>query len=136
MAIRVQGCTQQEFGNLHFSELLPAVLLLCIILTVLWCCYSWLDEIQRIVQPDYTPTEMDIIHMRRMTKTPTHADMTVTVQNMCHQQGISFQLHITDVGGQRQHQEEWLSCARHVDLILYVVALSDFNSSLRSGQVS
>ncbi|KAI8333096.1 guanine nucleotide binding protein, alpha subunit [Chlamydoabsidia padenii] len=78
------------------------------------------DDIQRIGQSDYTPTEQDVLHARLKTTGITE---------------IKFQLgglfiHMFDVGGQRSERKKWIHCFDSVASIIFCVALSEYDQVL------
>ncbi|ORZ19389.1 guanine nucleotide binding protein, alpha subunit [Absidia repens] len=78
------------------------------------------DNIERIGQSDYTPTEQDVLHARLKTTGITE---------------IKFQLgglliHMFDVGGQRSERKKWIHCFDSVASIIFCVALSEYDQVL------
>lgn len=77
----------------------------------------FLDEVERIAQSDYTPTDEDILKSRIRT---------VGISNLDFQfNNILTQL--VDVGGQKSERARWQKCFTNVDFLLFVVSLSDFD---------
>ncbi|XP_034477376.1 G protein alpha q subunit-like [Drosophila innubila] len=80
----------------------------------------YLNNIHRIQEPDYLPSEQDILHSRSPT--------TGILQ-------YSFKLHpftfrMVDVGGQRSERRKWLHCFENVSLLLFVSAVSEYDQVL------
>ncbi|KAJ3447624.1 guanine nucleotide-binding protein g(o) subunit alpha [Anaeramoeba flamelloides] len=80
----------------------------------------YLDEIDRIGDPKYTPTDRDIL----LCRIPT------TGLNK-----ISFNFGetpwtVVDVGGQRSERRKWIHQFDNVTLLIYVVAINEFNQKL------
>eukprot|EP00118_Oscarella_pearsei_P026589 m.310132 g.310132 ORF g.310132 m.310132 type:complete len:358 (+) comp49766_c0_seq1:130-1203(+) len=81
----------------------------------------YLGCIQRIAQPDYTPTEQDILRTR--VKSTGVIEMPFTYK------GVPFRL--CDVGGQRSERKKWIHCFENVTAVLFCVALSAYDLTLR-----
>nr|ODN98846.1 guanine nucleotide-binding protein G(o) subunit alpha [Cryptococcus depauperatus CBS 7855] len=77
-------------------------------------------DLDRLFQPDFTPTNDDILRVRSKTTGITETRFPI--------QGNVFRLF--DVGGQRSERRKWASCFENVTAILFLVALSDYNSCL------
>ena len=104
----------------------------------------FLSSLERICGEDYSPTEEDILSVR----TPTKGERIVTVfRNYFLQTSFSgivettFQisrlsLSLIDVGGQRTERKHWLHCFSTVNAVLFVAALTEFDSALPNHSVS
>ncbi|WVN90178.1 uncharacterized protein L203_105414 [Cryptococcus depauperatus CBS 7841] len=77
-------------------------------------------DLDRLFQSDFTPTNDDILRVRSKTTGITETRFPI--------QGNVFRLF--DVGGQRSERRKWASCFENVTAILFLVALSDYNSCL------
>ncbi|KAJ3424311.1 guanine nucleotide-binding protein g(o) subunit alpha [Anaeramoeba flamelloides] len=80
----------------------------------------FLDNIKRIAEEDYIPTERDMLNCRIPTTGVNE---------------ISFKFgeipwSVIDVGGQRSERRKWIHQFEDVTLIIYVVAASEFNQKL------
>ncbi|XP_017865764.1 PREDICTED: G protein alpha q subunit isoform X2 [Drosophila arizonae] len=80
----------------------------------------YLDNLDRVGQPDYVPSEQDILRNR----SPTSGI-----------QQYSFELHplvyrMVDVGGQRSERRKWIHCFENVTSIIFLVALSEYDQIL------
>ncbi|XP_034477377.1 G protein alpha q subunit-like [Drosophila innubila] len=80
----------------------------------------YLNNIHRIQEPDYLPSEQDILHSRSPT--------TGILQ-------YSFKLHpftfrMVDVGGQRSERRKWLHCFENVQLVIFLSAVSEYDQVL------
>ncbi|XP_037731656.1 guanine nucleotide-binding protein subunit alpha homolog isoform X1 [Drosophila subpulchrella] len=81
----------------------------------------FLDEIERLAEPDYVPTHKDILHCRKATKGVY--EFCVKVQN------IPFVF--VDVGGQRTQRQKWTRCFdSSVTSIIFLVSSSEFDQVL------
>ncbi|KAI8621249.1 guanine nucleotide binding protein, alpha subunit [Chytriomyces sp. MP71] len=83
------------------------------------CCAYYLNEIDRIGQPDYVPTDQDILFARITTSTIT--ETKVYIDN------ILFK--IFDVGGQRSERKRWAPYFDNVKAIVYVAAISAYDQT-------
>ncbi|KAH8272214.1 hypothetical protein KR018_011736 [Drosophila ironensis] len=81
----------------------------------------FLDEIERLANLDYVPTQKDILHCRKATKGVY--EFCVKVQN------IPFVF--VDVGGQRTQRQKWTRCFdTSVTSIIFLVSSSEFDQVL------
>jgi len=78
------------------------------------------DNILRIGEPDYLPTEQDILCSRCKT--------TGIVETYFTYEGLN--IHLFDVGGQRSERRKWISCFEAVTSIIFCVALSEYDQYL------
>ncbi|KAM9393658.1 guanine nucleotide-binding protein G(o) subunit alpha-like [Pholidichthys leucotaenia] len=78
-------------------------------------------NMSRIIAPHYSPTDADVLRVRVRTcgiiETQFQANKTV------------FRLY--DVGGQRSERRKWLSCFDGIHALLFVVALSCYDITLK-----
>lgn len=74
-----------------------------------------------IKQPDYTPTEQDILRCRVLTSGIFETHFQVDKVNF----------HMFDVGGQRDERRKWIQCFNDVTAIIFVTACSSYNMVLR-----
>ena len=68
------------------------------------------DHLDRIIVPDYVPTQQDILYCRKATKTID--EFRIMISN------VPFLF--VDVGGQRTHRQKWFSCFDKVMAILFL----------------
>jgi len=80
----------------------------------------YLNDIDRIVAPDYKPTDSDILHTRIKT--------TGIIEISFKLEGFDFRL--VDVGGQRSERRKWLHCFQDVTAILFCVSMSEYDQVL------
>ncbi|XP_076330386.1 guanine nucleotide-binding protein G(s) subunit alpha isoform X1 [Tachypleus tridentatus] len=85
------------------------------------CAKYFLDRVSIIKQPDYTPTEQDILRCRVLTSGIFETKFTVDKVNF----------HMFDVGGQRDERRKWIQCFNDVTAIIFVTASSSYNMVLR-----
>lgn len=78
------------------------------------------SEIRRIATPDYMPTPADILRTRKKTS---------GIYDFRFQMG-STNVHMFDVGGQRSERKKWIHCFDNVQLIIFCVALSEYDQVL------
>lgn len=75
---------------------------------------SYFDNIARLVQAGYVPSDLDILRSRVKTTgiTEIKLDIHGTIYRMM------------DVGGQRSERKKWINCFQDVQVLLFVLAIS------------
>ncbi|KAL1924989.1 uncharacterized protein VTP21DRAFT_4643 [Calcarisporiella thermophila] len=84
----------------------------------------YFDAIDRIAQPDYLPTDQDVLRSR--VKTTGITESTFQVGD------ITYRLF--DVGGQRSERKKWIHCFENVTALLFLVAISEYDQQLREDE--
>lgn len=77
----------------------------------------YLNELDRISQPGYVPTQQDVLRTRVKT--------TGIVETNFSFKDLNFKLF--DVGGQRSERKKWIHCFEGVTAIIFVVAMSGYD---------
>lgn len=77
-------------------------------------------EVQRISQPNYIPTDNDLIRCRVRTTGIVENRFTID----------DNQFLMVDVGGQRNERKKWIHCFEGVTAVIYVAALSEYDMVL------
>ncbi|CAG0881839.1 unnamed protein product, partial [Cyprideis torosa] len=85
------------------------------------CAKYFLDRVDVIRQPNFSPTEQDILRCRVLTSGIFETKFVVDRVNF----------HMFDVGGQRNERKKWIQCFNEVTAIIFVTACSSFNMVLR-----
>lgn len=88
-----------------------------------WCLDAtpyYLDEAERLADPDYEPTEEDII----MTRVRTTGIVVTQIPEP------PYTYHVVDVGGQRSERRKWINCFDDVKAIIFLEGLSGYNQVL------
>lgn len=80
----------------------------------------YLDDVDRIANPNYLPTLQDILRVR----VPT----TGIIEYPFDLDSIIFRM--VDVGGQRSERRKWIHCFENVTSIMFLVALSEYDQVL------
>lgn len=78
------------------------------------------ENLSRIISPNYVPSEADVLRVRVRT--------SGIIETQFHVNDFVFRLY--DVGGQRSERRKWLSCFDCIQALLFVVALSGYDSVL------
>ncbi|KAF3992969.1 hypothetical protein FT663_00342 [Candidozyma haemuli var. vulneris] len=79
-----------------------------------------LSNVERIAAPDYVPNQSDILRTRKKTSGIFDFRFQMSGVNM----------HMFDVGGQRSERKKWIHCFDNVTLIIFCVALSEYDQAL------
>lgn len=85
------------------------------------CTQYFLDRIAIIREPDYSPCDQDLLRCRVLTQGIFETRFVV--------EKVHF--HMFDVGGQRDERRKWIQCFNDVTAIIFVVASSSYNMTLR-----
>lgn len=86
----------------------------------------FLDSLDRLGAPDYTPTEQDILRTR--VKTTGIVEVHFSFKN------LNFKLF--DVGGQRSERKKWIHCFEDVTAIIFCVAMSEYDQVLHEDETT
>ncbi|ODV63830.1 guanine nucleotide-binding protein subunit alpha [Ascoidea rubescens DSM 1968] len=78
------------------------------------------ESLSRISSPDYIPTSTDVLRTRKKTS---------GIFETKFQMG-NLNIHMYDVGGQRSERKKWIHCFDNVSLIIFCVALSEYDQVL------
>jgi guanine nucleotide-binding protein G(i) subunit alpha len=82
--------------------------------------HSYFDSIGRIAQPDYLPSDQDVLRSR--VKTTGITETTFIIGDLTYR--------MFDVGGQRSERKKWIHCFENVTTILFLVAISEYDQLL------
>lgn len=80
----------------------------------------YMDRLNKIMQPDYVPTETDVLNSRVKTTGIVTENYTID--------GSIFEMY--DVGGQRNERKKWIHCFEGVTAVIFVAALSEYDMKL------
>ncbi|KAJ6231793.1 guanine nucleotide-binding protein g(o) subunit alpha [Anaeramoeba flamelloides] len=80
----------------------------------------YLDKIGDISEPDYQPSQDDILHCRVRTTGITQTKFTISSQSFT----------IVDVGGQRCERRKWINCFENITAVIFVASMSEYNQQL------
>lgn len=89
----------------------------------------FLDRIKEVRNPDYRPSDQDILHSRKKTTGIQKIEFKMKVPKKYG--GDSMEFWMFDVGGQRGERRKWLPLFEGIHAILFLVASSDFDQTLR-----
>ncbi|KAL2916671.1 hypothetical protein HK105_203785 [Polyrhizophydium stewartii] len=82
--------------------------------------YYFLERASALADPEYNPTEEDILHVRSPTTAITETIIKIK----------DFTYHFYDVGGQQKYRKQWTPYFDNVHNIVFLVSLSSFDQSL------
>lgn len=82
--------------------------------------HYWFDNLDRMFDPNWIPSDQDILHARLRTTgiTETFFDL----------KDVTFRM--MDVGGQRSERKKWIHCFDGVQCLMFLAALSGYDQSL------
>ena len=81
---------------------------------------DYLNDLTRISSREYKPTTQDILLARVRT--------TQVIMERYRIDGIEFEMY--DVGGQRSERRKWIDCFDHIDAVIFVAGLSEYDQNL------
>ncbi|KAI9315981.1 guanine nucleotide binding protein, alpha subunit [Dichotomocladium elegans] len=80
----------------------------------------YFDSIDRIGDPNYLPTDQDVLRSR--VKTTGITETTFNIGELTYR--------MFDVGGQRSERKKWIHCFENVTAIIFLVAISEYDQVL------
>jgi len=80
----------------------------------------YFDSIDRLIAPDYTVSQEDVLRSR--TKTTGIIETEFDVQDT--------HFRMVDVGGQRSERKKWMYCFQDVTAVIFCVAMSEYDLKL------
>jgi hypothetical protein len=81
---------------------------------------SFFDNIDRIMEADYTPTDQDLLNLRTVTQSVS--------DTIFHVEGKK--LHVFDVSGLSHHRSAWISYFEDVNSVLFLASLSCYDQNM------
>ncbi|ETI22143.1 hypothetical protein G647_06216 [Cladophialophora carrionii CBS 160.54] len=85
----------------------------------------YFDQIDRIAADSFVPNDQDILRSRQKTTGVAEFSFTATSTS-----STDTVYRIIDVGGQRSERKKWMHHFEDVDLVLFLVALSEYDQAL------
>jgi signal recognition particle receptor subunit beta len=82
------------------------------------------ETLKRVCTKSYEPSKQDILHCRRKT-------VGVATENI---EVDGVKLTLSDVGGQRNERKKWTKVLSSVDILIYIISLSDYDEVLYENQ--
>ncbi|KAG5519708.1 hypothetical protein PMAC_001864 [Pneumocystis sp. 'macacae'] len=80
----------------------------------------YFEAIDRIANPNYLPTDQDVLRSR--VKTTGITETTFIIGDLVYR--------MFDVGGQRSERKKWIHCFENVTTIIFLVAISEYDQLL------
>ncbi|GMS78532.1 hypothetical protein PENTCL1PPCAC_707, partial [Pristionchus entomophagus] len=80
----------------------------------------FMDRLDRICQPDFTPNSEEILYTR--IKTTGIVEVSFEIEKA--------HFRVFDVGGQRSERKKWIHCFEDVNAIIFIVAISEYDEKL------
>lgn len=89
-------------------------------IVLIWHANSFFEDLDRIFNKDFVPTDQDVLRARLRT-----TGITETVFDLG-----SLQYRMFDVGGQRSERKKWIHCFENVNALMFLVAISGYDQCL------
>lgn len=77
----------------------------------------YFNNLERLSQPDYVPTEQDVLRSRVKTTGIVETEFDYG----------AFHFRMFDVGGQRNERKKWIHCFQGVTAVIFVTSLSEYD---------
>ena len=87
--------------------------------------YQLINTIDRISNPDYEPTDRDILRQRRPTTGLIEENIT-----MVEYQDDNIRFKMVDVGGAKNERKKWIHQFENVSAVIFVISLTAFDEPL------
>ena len=90
-----------------------------------------LCNVERICDTDFTPSDADLLHLRRHTTSVERISFPceLTIKNKTEVVACTC----IDIGGQAQEQLKWEEHSTNIDIIIFVASMADFDRELLDG---
>ncbi|KAG8222920.1 hypothetical protein J437_LFUL000214 [Ladona fulva] len=89
----------------------------------------FLDKLHAVQNENYVPSDQDILHCRRKTTSIQRIEFSIDVPKRFG--GGTQDFWMIDVGGQRSERKKWIQVFAGIQAILFLVASSSFDQTLR-----
>ncbi|GAA5934777.1 guanine nucleotide-binding protein subunit alpha [Sporobolomyces koalae] len=80
----------------------------------------YFENLGRLATPGYLPSDQDILRSR--VKSVGVAETNLDINGM--------RLRLVDVGGQRSERKKWQNCFENVEVLLFLISISEYNQVL------
>jgi GTPase SAR1 family protein len=85
-------------------------------------CAYFFDDMDRISDPDYSPTDQDILYQRRPT--------SGIIEQIVDSRDSNTDFLLVDVGGQKNERRKWLHQFENISALVFVVSLAAYDEPL------
>ena len=82
------------------------------------------DRLHEIFTASYVPDDQDVLRSRVRTTGIVQSDFTITKDK------AKLPITMFDVGGQHNERRKWIHCFDHVNVVIFVAAISEFDQVL------
>ncbi|XP_059091284.1 G protein alpha q subunit-like [Tigriopus californicus] len=89
------------------------------------CAKYFLSRVGQVLQPEYMPSNQDIVQTRVKTTGIIEHDFLIMSKGEKPRKLI-----LIDVGGQRSERKKWIHCFENVMLLIFLTAVSEFDQVL------
>ncbi|VAH23991.1 unnamed protein product [Triticum turgidum subsp. durum] len=90
------------------------------------CAHYFMENLDRLAEPDYIPTKEDVLHARVRTNGVVEIQFSPLGESK--RGGEVYRLY--DVGGQRNERRKWIHLFEGVDAVIFCAAISEYDQLL------
>jgi len=96
--------------------------------------FYYMDNIDRFAEPDFVPSDEDIVMARIRTTGIQENRLEHKVYSQEPNEPSQIIFNVVDVGGQRSERKKWINCFDNVEAIIFVSNLADYRQVLYEDQ--
>eukprot|EP01018_Ginkgo_biloba_P007651 Gb_11945 [translate_table: standard] len=90
------------------------------------CTHYFMENLHRLAQPDYVPTQEDVLYARVRTTGVVEIQFSPVGDNRKNGEGYR----LFDVGGQRNERRKWIHLFEGVTAVIFCAAISEYDQIL------